>query len=513
MTPEQEAEILRLEMEADLDRLKMMQAKQAFDAREKEKAPDKWYEDFGEGLAVSGMETYYGAKDLFGGMTDEDRSTLEDWRQDASESGWGTAGQVVGEIGQIAVPGGAALKGLRAANMIRNIGGGARFGADLAGGTALGFIQAPEEGETRAEAAIEGGGGAVLGGALGRVLGKAVEGIRVTPEARRLMGQGVELTPGQASESPIWRGVENVMSTGMIPTAGASTAILRDRALYQWNRSVLNSVRPPGMREVTDIGAEAQQQLKRGFDRAYTDAWSRATQPSASDMHATLRAMADGGRRLEPRSRDVVDRVMDDMVDLANDYTPEKLRGLDNVLRREIRLANSKVNPNPNLSRVLEETRSRLREMVNPQVRDELRNIDDQYGRYIVTRDATEAALKRGSEAFTPQQVLSQSARNARRTGGGRFARGEGMLQEEGTVAMATLGRREPQPLLNMRKALARNIPGLPSIWRQGGRALMGQTGTQQTLQQLGRSRLAEALRNAGFRSSAIGSSYLQEEM
>ena len=66
-----------------------------------ERPEEAWYEDFGEGLAVSGMDTYYGIKDLVTDLDDEDRARLKDWKEDAAQSGWGTGGRVVGEMAQL----------------------------------------------------------------------------------------------------------------------------------------------------------------------------------------------------------------------------------------------------------------------------------------------------------------------------------------------------------------------------------------------------------------------------
>ena len=74
------------------------------------KEEEAWYEDFGEGLVTSGKETYYGIKDLTIGLGDDDAADLKDWRDDAGESGWGTVGQVVGDIGQMVIPGAMGLK-------------------------------------------------------------------------------------------------------------------------------------------------------------------------------------------------------------------------------------------------------------------------------------------------------------------------------------------------------------------------------------------------------------------
>jgi len=91
---------------ANVEQIQAELARRKAPVKEKESK----FEDFGEGIVASGLSTYYGLKDLVTDVTDEDRARLKDWRDDAGESWAGTAGQVVGELGQLAIPGGAAMK-------------------------------------------------------------------------------------------------------------------------------------------------------------------------------------------------------------------------------------------------------------------------------------------------------------------------------------------------------------------------------------------------------------------
>jgi hypothetical protein len=121
-----------------------------------ERDAEPWYEDFAEGVVSSGMGTYYGIKDLTVGMDDEDKARLKDWKEDAAQSGWGTAGNVVGEVAQLALPGGAALKGAKALNAAGKLAKTAKalpLATDVLASSALGYVKPPEEGKTRGERA------------------------------------------------------------------------------------------------------------------------------------------------------------------------------------------------------------------------------------------------------------------------------------------------------------------------------------------------------------------------
>ena len=92
-------ELLRRELE------KRQQEKPAEEPNVFQKALGR-VQDFSEGIGVSGLETYYGAKDLLGLGSAKDKQTLEAWRRAAGESGWGTAGQITGDVAQYLLPAG-----------------------------------------------------------------------------------------------------------------------------------------------------------------------------------------------------------------------------------------------------------------------------------------------------------------------------------------------------------------------------------------------------------------------
>jgi hypothetical protein len=506
MTPEQRARALELEAEGDLAAFEFARA-QGQQKKPKEKK-ESWYEDLGEGLVVSGLETYQGIKDLVSELDEDDRATMADWRQDASESGWGTAGQVVGDIGQMVVPGGAALRGLKAAGKIKDITQGMRLGADIAGGTALGFIQSPTEGESRLSGAAEGLIGGAAGGLLGKALSKLGRGISRTDDAQRLMDEGIELTPGQASESTVWRGLENVMS--FTPTLGKGVNELRDTALAQWNLKILNEALPPGAKKLETIGYEANEQIADAFKTAYSNAWNKAKRPSGKQLFDIVRSAGLESRRLDEPSRTVVRRLMEDITQLSNDYTPERMRALDNSVRKAINNANSKANPNPYLSDALKGIKDKLREATSQEARDELALIDQQYRKFLTARKASTSDFSEGAGGtFTPQDLMKAT----KRIGGEStvFVKG-GPLQESAEQGLVTLGRKEPKPIINIRKALARNMYSPTPVLDLGGRMLMGRTAPQRAAQAMADSPLAQALRGYGVRAAPITAGYIQED-
>ena len=137
------------------------------------------------GMGQSFDSTARGGRQVWNYLTGDDEELAQLKQEEAERrvgdkallsTGMGRAGQISGYAAQSLAPGGAALRGLRAAKA----GTGAIIAAEGALGAAQGGIQATVEGESRAKNAAVGGTiGAVLPGgvAAGRALGGAASGL------------------------------------------------------------------------------------------------------------------------------------------------------------------------------------------------------------------------------------------------------------------------------------------------------------------------------------------------
>lgn len=459
------------------------------------KEKDAWYEDFGEGLAVSGMGTYYGIKDLFGKMTDEDRATLEDWKRDASESGWGTAGQVVGEIGQTIMPAGAVLKGARALNMGKNALRAAGFGGDVATSATLGGLQSRAEGEDFTSGAAQGAAGAAAGGALGAVLGKAVRGISKTDEAQKLLDEGIELTPAQASAGQLPKALESVMEYTKFLSGGTTAA--RQKALSQWNQKVLNEAAPEGY-TITATGNQGFAQLDDAINKSYDDAWRSAIRPPKRDFSPIRINMSEQGARLDSDSQLKLRNVWREIDELRNDWTPERLRTVDRNIREDIQRAAD--DGNRPLMELLKETRQGIRDIHGPDVQPQLMALDKKYDQYLTVLDASNNKAARESEGiFTPQMILHAGAKQGRRAG----ARGETPLEQTARTGMRTVGQEFPAAMWDTRRALATLSPSPQGLMQRAGRVVLGETPAQRHT-----ANIASILRKYGLSGATLGGAW-----
>ncbi len=452
------------------------------------KPKDSALEDFGEGLAVSGMKTYYGVKDLFGAMDDEDRATLKDWQDDASESGWGTAGQIVGDIGQTLLPGGAIAKGVKGLSKAKQLALGTRTAIDAGVAGALGATQIPDEGESRGTNAALGAAGAAVGGAAGKVLSKAFRGINPSDEALFLKERGVSMTPSFASRegSPIRAAETWMKDKGLL---SKSTLKQQQKGQQSWNLAALKEAAAPGKAgNITDIGYKGNQQLLDGFNESYAEAWSKAGRPKAEGIVKVINGITRNAPRLSDGAQKVLSNTLDDIKGLTKNYTPERMRSLDRYLRKSI--TKSRRDGDFELEEQLRNVRSGIRDSVNKEGSKLLKKIDAKYGDYLAVRDAGRVGL---DGQVTPQKLRKTVEAVTAKSGRNKSFIGSPTMQKFADAGLATVGRRDPQPILNMRKALVQQGLGVPGLG-VGGRAVMGETALQKGGVGLSKA-LADALR------------------
>jgi hypothetical protein len=460
---------------------------------------DSALKKFGHGLALSGVELGLGVKDLFTKLSDNDKKVLEMMRRDAQETGgWGTAGRITGEVGQLALPAGVLAKAAKAKNLSKLGLAAGELGIAAAHG---GFMM-PEEGQSRTDRALESGLGALVGMGAGKVLGKTLKGFTPTKAAQKLIDEGITLTPGQASKSGFPRGSEYVLN--VLPFTAKSVERQRERAVQQMNKVALNKAAPEGV-TVTEGGHEGIKQLKTAFPKAYKKAWEKA---GKLDDNSLLSLMQDVENLYDigDIGKTPIKRLNDKIGVYLGDKSAKNLDMLDNQFRKEIKSAWSQ--NKPDLAEELGKARSKLRQNINPQAKEALENIDKQYGKYSVVKRATESLSgatpndEMLAGFYDPKELLKASVSQGKKYGG-KAATGEGPLQDFAGAATASMARKEPNPLVNMIRGVSRNIevPFLSDpIFQFGSNVAMGRTSGQQAMRAM-----ADYLRRQGFSATQIG--------
>jgi hypothetical protein len=397
------------------------------------------WEQFGVGIAKPVRQAYLGGKDLFTDLSDEERREL--LRLEQAKSGYATAGEVAGDIAALAIPGGAvgaATKGISRA-LPRAL---AALGLESGAVGAYEGLKAPEEGETRLEnaatsAALTGAGG-VLTKTLGK-MGRAAYG-KISPTAKKMLDQGVKLTPGQAREGGITSGMEKALMD--TPFVGPAVKKMQDTANAQWNTRVLQSVAPKGY-EVTAPGREGFKQLQEGFKNAYDRLWKpiKVTDVNLAELGKNW---AHAGKNLDMLPPDlknpltaVYSRAGQQIKSYMDSGDVGLLSKLDDDLRDAI-LDTDRIS-----ARHLRSFRSSLREALPPEAASKLTAIDKKYADYAVAQKAASYVKSLENDSIINHRQLQTAIKN--KSGERQLVTGEGRLQPFADEAEATLGRVSPQ--------------------------------------------------------------------
>lgn len=473
---------------------------------------EPWYEDFGEGVVASGMDTYYGVKDLVTDLDDEDRARLKDWKDDAGESGYGTAGQVVGEIGQLLAPAGVALKGARGASAalkLAKTSKRARALALAAESAAIGggeATQLPEEGETRLANGVWGGATALGGGAAFGVGKKALKGLTKTKAGKKLIDEGVRLTPGMAAKTMAAGGLEGI--GGYIPVLGRSIQKLRDRATDDYSKAVMNKVSKKMGFAQKDMSDNSMKNLRTLIQGGYRKAWGSA-KPITSDTIAKIKGVLDkNSANLAGKEKRALKAVMADMVDVvaSGKQTPEALSALDKGLNALNAGKKKHV-----FRKVLKEAQNVFRKEAGVETSKRLKYMDDVYPEYLTIRNARRKAVASPGGDAKPASIPDKLMSAANKVGakGEKLAFGEAPLQGMAQAGRDTLNKGTIDLLPQVKVALGQRTPsfGLEHVMAPTGRALMGDTAVQKA----GRryiNPVADALRKKGLSPASVTHAY-----
>lgn len=464
----------RLAMLEDKQRLAQLEAQQAASAAPPQKEKEAWYQDFGEGIGSAGINTYYGAKSLFKDLTEEEKATIADWEEDAGESGWGTGGRIVGELGMLMAPGGLLGAGAKAATKIPKLARGLQAAsnatrtlkADVGLSAGHGALTLPGEGQDRLSNALLSGGGAAVGGGLAKVIGKVplLKGVDKTPVAQAQLDEGIPLLAGQASVSSLPKALDYVAS--FLPTTAKGMREMREAGLEKWNKVTFDKVRPPGSKKITQSGHAGMRQLKQRYDDAYDAAWGKATKPDDETFEAIYAAAGEAGSTLAGTAPAAANKVMTDLVALSENYTSKGIKSFDNMLRKRIESAYK--GNEIDLGEALKKMRDTLKGSLGPDVMEDLATVDTNYGAYLGVKHAAGS-----SQALDVKGVIEPKNLKAgiKKAGKGRESFGTAPGQPWLDASMETIGRKEPNPIIDMLKGVAGNIwspTGALDVTRRG---------------------------------------------
>lgn len=286
-----------------------------------------------------------------------------------------------------------------AAALPASLGGRVALGGAL--GAATGGVQYSEDGEHLGNVLI----GGVTGGAVpavGNVLRRTLTGLRPsTQEAAQMLQQGVPLTPGQVAGGAA-RTVEDVLARA--PFSGPAVRASQTNAMGEWNRSLMDSIRP-GAQRISAPGPQGMRELTQQFDNAYN---------ALLDQPLTLRngQQVASGRSINDAQRRMRDAAFDALRNKDSEQAAYFFAERDKLLNQ-----------------------------LPDDVLAGLRQLDGMYPEFAALRQATGyMASQRQGGVFAPAQLQMASRAVDRSAGKGATARGTAPMQPQAQAGMHVFG-------------------------------------------------------------------------
>lgn len=353
------------------------------------------------------------------------------------DSGYAMAGGIGTDIGAMALGGGL----LRGASAVPKVGKALQWAGNalsapknvaqaVTGAAGYGAATSPE----RADAALAGGVGGLLGYGIPKAMGAVVKPT-LQKGAQALKESGATLTPGELLGGWVQRIEDGATS---IPFAGDFIKNAKKMSIQSFNRSLVDdALKQVGgkLDEAIPTGREAIAFADNTLSTKYDDILSsmnvQADPQLAADI-ANLRGMI---KQLPSKERSYIARNFDEQYDKAfNNPTQTALgktfKELVSSLRgKEATLKGSSDAYQKEAGQAISELRKSLMEAAkrqNPALGDDLAKTDRAYAMLSRIKEASaEAGAQDG--VFTPAMLLRKIKKQA---GTNKFAKGEGFGQE-----------------------------------------------------------------------------------
>jgi len=285
-----------------------------------------------------------------------------------------------------------------------------------------------------------GAGGALLGGAAARGVGKAIGGIRGAKNVVALAREGITPTPGQ-TVGGIPANLEERAAS--LPFAGQPIRAAQQRSTEQLNVAAYNRALSPIGEKITPgkIGGDAVAEVESKLSGAYQKLLPKLkfapdAQFTQDVSDITARAAADLPETEAKRAGDLISRL-----------SKGEFKEAEKRLGYWARKYGSSSNPEQQaLGDYLDEALDAFRGGLvrsNPAEAEELKAINAGWANYARVRDA---ASRVGAEenVFTAAQLQSAVRSGDKSVGKGAFAKGQALMQDLSQPAKQVLGRRLP---------------------------------------------------------------------
>lgn len=407
----------------------------------------------GIGQGMTNVARHVG--NMVGAVSDEDLQSAKELDRDLLNTGGGKVGAFIGETAATALPvagasAGVGRLGAGAARLLSN-----PLGRGVFEGAVQGGVMADPNKKLSGVL-----GGAAAGGivpAIGSGFGKLARGIQRTPEAERLLNEGVDLTPGQMNPGGIINQMEE--SWQSVPGVGAVIRGARENAQQTFQRTAIEKGAAPGAKiargEVSDMLDSAYQSFQPLYDQAKGFPVAPTILRTAGQDVPLLKAFRDAASTKAVRADNATRKSVDGWlrnqltrVTMMSNRKSDDLLELRSLIRAESRKARARPGDDAAaelLDHAEGSVTKALESQLPPDAIKALNVADSKYGAYKVIEDAV-ARAKDTPGGFTASK-LSEAVRAAAGQGAGKgnYARGGGGdLRDLSSAGTSTMNVRSP---------------------------------------------------------------------
>jgi len=432
--------------------------------------------------------------------------------------------------------------------------------------TASGLTSAAVAPEDRGSAFMGGAVGAGVGEAGARVLTKPLGGLAsssVTPEARRLMDQGINVPMWKATDNKIVRDLAE--RAKVFPVAGNVLRGQERTSFEDFNKAMSAKATPPmpvldevgnvlrwENKPVKEMGSDALNTLRTRFDDAYGALYNGRSIPIDNTFGQEVSSVLAQTKAYHPSIYDEVAGAIKQASDLLRKGTeetvtrtgggplgnglisknlraplvesselghaatqPDAVRSAINTLESRIKNAYGPNGAGAEAAAQMKAVKTALEDLrvrgLPPEVASQASDINKAYASYKQLERATGSLGAQKSGMTSPAQLLNAIKANDRSPGKSQFSRGNALNQENTLLADQVLGSRLPEtgpgtaeklaPLLMFGGPMLLGDMGATALLgtKTGQRALMGQLPGQAGMRKFGNQYLVPALRAYGM--------------
>jgi hypothetical protein len=342
-----------------------------------------------------------------------------------------------GQIGGGVLSGGALMKG---ASMIPSFARANPYLQAAGVGAVAGGLTPNEQGKSGVEAisevpqkAMYGAGGGIIGTGLGRTVANVV-GPNLDAAVKKLIGEGVNLTPGQMMGGVAQRLEDKLTS---VPLLGDIIQSSRIKGIEEFNKAAYRrALEPIGGKVPESTGRAGMESVKNQLSNAYDDLLPKLTYKPDNILLNNLTNLQKEITGITPENAkkvsDTVFDVISSRIDKNGEIKGEVFKVVEEKLGGLAKTYKASADADQKLmgdayATALGELRQNLTRN-NPQFAEQLNKINTGFANFARLRSA--GSMANTQEMFTPSQLAAAVKAADKSSGKGATATGKALMQD-----------------------------------------------------------------------------------